>query len=480
MVKSKPNNRAKGARRGRRTTPKNVQMKNQNSSKLRAAPMRQGVALGKTSKTRATRMYQDGDAFVVEHDEYIQDVFIDSANTFAYEVLSLNPGDGSTFPWLANIANRYEEFEAVELTPHFETAAPTTASGKVLLAIDFDPGDATDLGTKQELLNDDRTKSAPVWQSFSQTVDRGKLRKRLFVRNVDDSADPALTSALSRQQDIGNLFVATTASSLGAGAMVGELWIRYCIRFYTPVLHTPTAQASVSRINTQWPTSSATTDLLQGISIVADNSDVAVLASGIAIGTVDVTQGQLPGGSWVFANSGAAVPTGTTIIKFLRDWAGVIEFDAHQGIGTTPLPNIGSVAGAAVCQFGRLPASTGAGPSFTNDIEFDIFSSNVGITFSPFTGFNRMVATVSAMAGMGLALTVPSFSATSATIRDLFIYPTPVSLAAFRASQRRKKLGIEIQPHVSQRALNKARALPAAPSSSSSTSSTSSTSGGKL
>lgn len=461
MVKSKPNNRAKGARRGRRTTPKNVQMKNQKSS--RAAPMRQGVALGKMSRTHPTRMYQEGDAFVVEHDEYIQDVFTDSNNVFAYEVLSLNPGDSNTFPWLANIANRYEEFEAVELTPHFETAAPTTASGKVLLAIDFDPGDAVDFGTKQELLNDDRTKSAPVWQSFSQTVDRGKLRKRLFVRNADDSADPSLTSALSRQQDIGNLFVATTASSLGNGAMLGELWIRYVIRFYTPVLHTPTALASVSRTNTQFPTTTTTTDLLRGVAVVAGNSDVANLSSGLAIGLVDDTQGQLPGGNWVFSPSGTAVPSGTHIIKFIKDWAGTIEYALHEVGGTSALPNFSSLAVAACTTSGRVAGATG--PSFTDEIVFEAQTANFGGLVSPFTGLARALITVSAMAGMGLALTVPGFSPNSQMIRDIFAYPSPTSLAGFRDSMNRRRLGLPMAQPRFERAVKKNRDVESSTSS---------------
>jgi len=448
MVKSRTRNRAKGARRGRRTTPKNVQMKNQKSSKARAAPMRQGVALGRTTKRRATRMYQEGDAFVVEHDEYVADIFTDSQNDFAYEIYNLNPGDPATFPWLSNIAVRYEEYEAEELTPHYETAAPTTASGKVILAIDFDPGDSTDAGTKQELLNDDRTKSGPVWQSFDQTVDRPKLRKRLFVRNIDDGADGSLTGALLRQQDIGHLFVATTSCSLGGSAMLGELWIRSKIRFYTPVLHSGLTVLSSTGTFGGYTVVTPITDALQGLFLGADVSDnfaVGNFPSGVAISTPDVVAGVLPALGWVFANSLSAVPNQTTLIKFLRDWAGTIQLEVSETSGSTSLPAFGSLVAGTVCELGRAAGSISPGPSYTNQAQVEASGNVVSTTIAGLvTGVARATIVVAAMAGMGLALTVPGFTPNGSMLRSIKFFPSPMSLTAFKRQLNAKITGIPL------------------------------------
>jgi hypothetical protein len=443
MVKSKNQNRAMVARRARRGPRKNIQKQNQKASRTRSAPMRQGVALGKVTERLPTRMYQDGDAFVVEHDEYVADVYSDAANVFAYEVYDLNPGSAATFPWLSNIAQRYEEFEAVELTPHYETAAPTTASGKVILAIDFDPADPTDAGTKQELLNDDKTRSGPLWQSFSQPINRSKLQKRLFVN--DDTVDAGTSGALAlaRQQDIGHLFVATTSTSLGASCMLGELWIRSRIRFYTPVLHVPTSFTSVTRTN-QSLGSSATSDLLAavggGFIAAADVGDVQNVASGIAIGGAGTSQGPSPGGNWCLTSTEEPLSNSVFLIKFLRDWAGTITYEMRQPPGsgsTTAIPDFTTISPLTASQSGG--PSFNFGPSFTDQILTSVTAfTNAGTALNP--GNARIVMDVAAMAGTGLGLHSASpFTPNLAQIVDLFVRPSATSLAAFRAKMKGKE-----------------------------------------
>jgi hypothetical protein len=433
MVKSKPNNRAMGARRARRGPRKNIQKQNQKASRVRAAPNRQGVSLAKVSARMPTRMYQEGDAFVVEHDEYVADIYSDVGNVFAYEVYELNPGNSQTYPWLSNIALRYEEFEAVELAPHFETAAPTTASGKVILAIDFDPADDTGSGTKQELLNDDRTKSGPLWQNFTQSIDRGKLHKRLFVtNNIDTTPGDSGDQALLRQQDIGNLFVATTATSLGGGAMIGELWIRSKIKFFTPILHVPALLGSVDSGETQYTTTSGITDVLRNLAIVANASTVPPLISGISIGRADESALQLPGGNWAFITSGTAVPDSTGLIKFLADWAGTVVLEVKETGGTTALPDFGSLLVVA-SQFGRTPGSVVAGPSYTDQIQVAVDAETIStVTSGLFTGVSRAFLDIAAMAGTAISVTCPTFSPNTNVIRELHMFPTSAGFPAYR------------------------------------------------
>jgi hypothetical protein len=400
--------------------------------------MRQGVALGQVTGRMPTKMYQDGDAFVVEHDEYVADIYSDAANVFAYEIYTLNPGSASTFPWLSNIAQRYEEFEALELTPHYETAAPTTASGKVILAIDFDPADATDAGTKQELLNDDKTRSGPLWQSFSQPVNKSKLSKRLFVNDDTIDAGTSGALALARQQDIGHLFVATTATSLGASVMLGELWIRSRIRFFTPVLHVPTSFTSVTRTDKSLGTT-ATTDLLAATGgaflAAADVGDVANIASGIAIGSAGTSQGVSPGGNWLAIDTADPVPNAQWVIKFLRDWAGTITYEMRQPAGSgsgSPIADFATIVPTLVAQAGG--PSFAIGPSFTDQILTSVSQfTNGGAAFV--AGNGRMSVDVAAMAGTGLSFLSPTgpFTPNLAQIVDLFVQPSATTLAAFRA-----------------------------------------------
>ena len=60
----------------------------------------------------------DGKEFVIRHREYITDIYSGVAGApgapapspFKIQSFSLNPGMIETYPWLANVAGRFEEY----------------------------------------------------------------------------------------------------------------------------------------------------------------------------------------------------------------------------------------------------------------------------------------------------------------------------------------------------------------------------------
>jgi hypothetical protein len=70
----------------------------------------------------------DGSTVIVEHREYIKDVFTGpSAGTFNIESIPVQPGLVSSFPYLAAIAANYEEYSVQGLVFEFiSTTSPYT------------------------------------------------------------------------------------------------------------------------------------------------------------------------------------------------------------------------------------------------------------------------------------------------------------------------------------------------------------------
>lgn len=70
-------------------------------------------------------------ALIVTNREYVGDVFgpEPTARNFKNRVYELNPGIESTFPWLSQIAQNYEEYEFGQLVFEFKSTVNPSVSG---------------------------------------------------------------------------------------------------------------------------------------------------------------------------------------------------------------------------------------------------------------------------------------------------------------------------------------------------------------
>jgi hypothetical protein len=188
------------------------------------------VAKTKVIRTMApTLQYSaDGKSAVMSHREFIRD--IPGSVLFTTNQIAVNPGLPESFPWLSNIAPNFESyiFEALEFD--FEDASNTTYTGTVMAAIDYDASDDAPLSKVQMASYEGFVRSA-AWNSFANISPPRDLHKRssYYVR----------TGSLAANQDIklydtGNFFIATQGQADTAN--VGELYVKYRVRFTTPQL----------------------------------------------------------------------------------------------------------------------------------------------------------------------------------------------------------------------------------------------------
>jgi len=347
--------------------------------------------------------YPDGTC-TVEHREFVQDILTDTANVFAYDTFTLNPSDSLTFPWLAPFATRFESYRFEKLECETLSLVGSEASGRTMLAIDYDSRDSTSFATKTELMNFYRSESAAMWGSCKHVSTREDLTRIGPWRFVNE--DALLDDVTDRLNSTGNLFVATTstnADSDAGGLAVAELYISYCIRFRTAVLHSVSGVAGniVQDTNTttvtgvtvvgNLPTSSIT-DVLANAKIFFDlagrNTSSVVVDTAIGTGVPSGYKGSVPN-LYNFVASGLPVPDSQTLMKFVRDYAGQIHIGT-SGTNSTVTTVLGptniSLSAAAPVRLENakviapqqslaLLQASGTGNIFTNDQVWDVVAA---------------------------------------------------------------------------------------------------------
>ena len=170
--------------------------------------------------------YRPNGDCVIKHREFIRD--INGSVNFAATGVSINPGLSATFNWLSGIATRFESYQFLELCFSYETQAPTTTSGSVVLAIDYDPRDPLPTSKAQAMDYRGTVRSAP-WTPCQHESIAEDLRKRKTYYVRSGSAAPNEDLSL---YDTGTLSVITQAQ---AGAtVIGELWAHYTVKLMTP------------------------------------------------------------------------------------------------------------------------------------------------------------------------------------------------------------------------------------------------------
>jgi len=145
---------------------------------------------------------------------------------------------------LSQYGKLYERYLFKSLALHWSPTVATTLPIGIVLAYDRDPSDPTPPATiqgLQSLIGHDGTVTGPIWSPMTL---RAKLDapSQAFYTNSYYEADERLAYQ-------GQLYVAASnaATSLGAGATLGLLWIEYEIEFFQPQLEGPVLYGNQSR-----------------------------------------------------------------------------------------------------------------------------------------------------------------------------------------------------------------------------------------
>lgn len=176
---------------------------------------------------------------IIRHKEFIGD--ISGFNTFTNRVFPINPGIPSTFPWLSQIANSFEEYEFRGLVFQFKSlssdatlaTSTNTGLGSIVMSTNYDSLDPPYVN-KMQMENSQFASSAKPSVSQIHPVECARKQTpvtRLYVR----SSAPVLGSDI-RWHDLGNFQLAVSGMQGTAGGACGELWGSYEVQLFKPKL----------------------------------------------------------------------------------------------------------------------------------------------------------------------------------------------------------------------------------------------------
>lgn len=171
--------------------------------------------------------------------EFIKDIYAPAVGSpFSVDTLYINPGLGSTFPWLAQLAINFEEYELVQLIFTFKStvtdfAAASGQVGQILMATQYNPNSDT-FADKEEMMLHEGGMSCKTSESMVHGVEcdprkiTGDGQKFVRAGSLPPTED-------LKNYDLGKTSIAVlNVPSTYAGQQLGELWVSYTVQLRKP------------------------------------------------------------------------------------------------------------------------------------------------------------------------------------------------------------------------------------------------------
>lgn len=164
----------------------------------------------------------------IAYREYLGEVTTGSVvGAFNAVSYAINPGNVLTFPWLAPIAQQYDQYKPLGIIFEFKSTASdntsNTALGSVIMATEYDVHD-TVFQTKQEMLNAAYSAESRASDNLLHGIecDPKELQRNVFyVRRSDANVTEV------RDYDMGRFTIATQGGGLAANQSIGSLYVHY-------------------------------------------------------------------------------------------------------------------------------------------------------------------------------------------------------------------------------------------------------------
>ena len=193
-----------------------------------------------------------GKEFVIRHREYIQDMYSASGpnngtSPFAIQEYPIQPGSFVTFPWLANLADKFEQYRIEGMLFEFKSMysdAVVTANGSlgsIILATEYNAG-APPFANKQAMENYEFAQSCKPSCSVLHPVECARSQSVLTELYVRTGIVPPNEDV--KTYDFANFYFASQGIPLGGSGQavnLGELWVTYQISFLKPRIATHSA-----------------------------------------------------------------------------------------------------------------------------------------------------------------------------------------------------------------------------------------------
>lgn len=180
----------------------------------------------------------------VRHREFIED--IKSSTSFLNREYPIQPGDASVFPWLASLANNFEQYEIEGMVFEFKSTSAdalnstNTALGTVIMSTQYNSL-APAFTNKQQMENNVYTVSTKPSESIIHPIECEPSQTSVPTLYTYNGAVPP--DGDLRLYNMG-VFQLATVGMQAANVTIGELWVSYDIKLKKPQLDQGTAAAA--------------------------------------------------------------------------------------------------------------------------------------------------------------------------------------------------------------------------------------------
>lgn len=179
-------------------------------------------------------------AVTVSRREYVCDIY-GPTTAFANQAFPLNPGLEATFPWLAQIAQNYDEYELLQCIFTYRSTttdvgtSTTGQCGTVIMATNYNAG-AAPFADKVVMMEYDGAMSSKTTESQMHGVecDPSKLSESgHYIRS-----NPTVVGQDIKSYDHATFQLAVANSPAAfANQSIGELWVSYTVLLRKPKFH---------------------------------------------------------------------------------------------------------------------------------------------------------------------------------------------------------------------------------------------------
>jgi len=187
-----------------------------------------------------------GNEVCVTHREYISDV--DLSSTFVNTSYRINPGNSTTFPWLSQIAQNFQQYKILGMVFEYRSLCGEISTqlplGSVTLATDYNSINPA-FSTRQEMLNSEYHVDGKPTEDLIHPIEAAA--RSTSVETLYVSSTPAVPAGADpRLYDIGQFQLATNGNP--SSGVCGELYVSYKVCFYKPILLTTAIYGNYSHL----------------------------------------------------------------------------------------------------------------------------------------------------------------------------------------------------------------------------------------
>lgn len=184
-------------------------------------------------------MHSEGQTVTVRHKEFLTEVK-SSSGFLVQRSFTINPGNSTTFPWLARLANSYQQYRIKGLVFHYvptsgsAVSSSNNALGSVMLQTSYRSNDSAPT-SKIELLNEYWSSEAMPCEAFCHPIECNPAENPFNVQYIraDDLLIPTSDSPLL--YDMGTTHLCVSGQQ-ATGVTLGDLWVTYEIELKKPII----------------------------------------------------------------------------------------------------------------------------------------------------------------------------------------------------------------------------------------------------